>query len=650
MGTDVLLICLEIVIADECMIRDKHWSDLLNATPIPTIILKANHPTYSVVFVNEAYLSFINSSREEIIGNSLINLLHAYLNSAGIDEVIQILQDVSHHKVVQKQSIVKFEFKEPQTGDVTVKYVDVFNTPFLGEDNKVEFIIRTINDVTEIIEAQQREMAIHDAFEKELTASRNQYQALIESVEGVVWEADANTFEFTYISSKINDMLGYTPEQWLSDPNFWANHIYEDDREWAVTFCKNQTQEAQNHIFDYRMIKADGAIVWVKDLVSVIEENGKPKFLRGVMLDVTESKLLANLDHLEKNVLELVANKEKDLHQILVLYMKGIENMLPHMKCSILQVENNSLYTLAAPSLPKGYNDAIDGIPIGPQAGSCGTSAYLKKKVIVADILTSPLWENYKHLAFKYNLRACWSCPIINSDNVVTAVFGMYYDHVKEPTDIEQTIIERSVAILKVILENRQRARIIEEATMLMTQGQELANFGNWQWDIKNNTVKWSDVLYDIYGVDKQTHVANYESYLSMLHPDDREFVQNTILTALSSKEDVAFEERIIRPNGEMRYLKSWGRVLCDNNGNPEKMIGSCLDVTAAKMAETQLWEISWRQSHLVRAPLARLMGLVDILKEEQSNPAIDNELLNYILDTAYELDKVINEVSNKAY
>jgi PAS domain S-box-containing protein len=330
--------------------------------------------------------------------------------------------------------------------------------------------------------------------------------------------------------------------------------------------------------------------------------------------------------------------------------MKGIENMLPHMKCSILQVENNSLYTLAAPSLPKGYNDAIDGIPIGPQAGSCGTSAYLKKKVIVADILTSPLWENYKHLAFKYNLRACWSCPIINSDNVVTAVFGMYYDHVKEPTDIEQTIIERSVAILKVILENRQRARIIEEATMLMTQGQELANFGNWQWDIKNNTVKWSDVLYDIYGVDKQTHVANYESYLSMLHPDDREFVQNTILTALSSKEDVAFEERIIRPNGEMRYLKSWGRVLCDNNGNPEKMIGSCLDVTAAKMAETQLWEISWKQSHLVRAPLARLMGLVDILKEEQSNPAIDNELLNYILDTAYELDKVINEVSNKAY
>ena len=650
MGTDVLLICLEIVIADECMIRDKHWSDLLNATPIPTIILKANHPTYNVVFVNEAYLSFINSSREEIIGNSLINLLHAYLNSAGIDEVIQILQDVSHHKVVQKQSIVKFEFKAPQTGDVTVKYVDVFNTPFLGEDNKVEFIIRTINDVTEIIEAQQREMAIHDAFEKELTASRNQYQALIESVEGVVWEADANTFEFTYISSKINDMLGYTPEQWLSDPSFWANHIYEDDREWAVTFCKNQTQEAQNHIFDYRMIKADGAIVWVKDLVSVIEENGKPKFLRGVMLDVTESKLLANLDHLEKNVLELVANKEKDLHQILVLYMKGIENMLPHMKCSILQVENNSLYTLAAPSLPKGYNDAIDGIPIGPQAGSCGTSAYLKKKVIVADILTSPLWENYKHLAFKYNLRACWSCPIINSDNVVTAVFGMYYDHVKEPTDIEQTIIERSVAILKVILENRQRARIIEEATMLMTQGQELANFGNWQWDIKNNTVKWSDVLYDIYGVDKQTHVANYESYLSMLHPDDREFVQNTILTALSSKEDVAFEERIIRPNGEMRYLKSWGRVLCDNNGNPEKMIGSCLDVTAAKMAETQLWEISWKQSHLVRAPLARLMGLVDILKEEQSNPAIDNELLNYILDTAYELDKVINEVSNKAY
>lgn len=752
------------------MIQDKYWRDLFNATPTPTILLKADHPNYPIVFANNAYLSFVNLRREDIIGNNLTDVLHTFQSNVGTDEVLQALHDVLHHKITQKQPVTRYEYRATQTEGSSIKYVDIINTPFFGDDNKVEFIIRTLNDVTDIIEAQYSEKALHEdlirhekflsesqriakigswevdmvnntiiwsdvlkdiyeapadyeptfesslAFykddkyraiiinavyeaiekhsvfdveleivtgagnsrwirstgkadlkdntcvrlygvtqditkskiaEKELRESRNQYQALIESVEGVVWEADADTFKFTYISNKINDLLGYTPGEWLSEPDFWANHIYEEDRAWAVNFCQSQTREVLNHVFDYRMIKADGGIVWIKDLVSVIEENGRPKLLRGVMIDVTESKLLADLDNLEKNVLELVANKEEDLQPILFAYMKGIEHLLPHMKCSLMQVKYNSIYTLAAPSLPRAYTDAIDGLVIGKQVGSCGAAAYYKKKIIVADISTSPLWENYKQLALKYDLKACWSCPIINSDNEVTAVFGMYYDDVKEPNDTEQMVIDRAVAILKVILENRQRARIIEETAMLINQGQELANFGNWQWDIKNNTVKWSDVLYSIYGVDKKHHIANYESYLSMLHKDDREFVQNTILNALKSQKDVVFEERIIRPDGEVRYLKSWGRVICDTNGNPEKMIGSCLDITATKIAESQLWEIAWMQSHLVRAPLARLMGLITVLKDEQAQND-EGQLLNYIMQTAKELDKVISEVSNK--
>ncbi|NNU33260.1 hypothetical protein HK413_02120 [Mucilaginibacter sp. S1162] len=110
----------------------------------------------------------------------------------------------------------------------------------------------------------------------------------------------------------------------------------------------------------------------------------------------------------------------------------------------------------------------------------------------------------------------------------------------------------------------------------------------------------------------------------------------------------MVFEERIIRPNGELRHLKSWGRVLCDDDGNPEKMIGSCLDITAAKIAESQLWEIAWMQSHLVRAPLARLMGLVKILKEEQSVNGEVTKLLDYIMSSAHELDKVVKDISNK--
>ncbi|UEG53883.1 PAS domain-containing protein [Mucilaginibacter daejeonensis] len=747
--------------------NEQQWTMLFNATPIPTIILKADQPLFTVLFANEAYLLLSDLRADSLVGKSFTVLMRGFYHD--MQQIQQPLQQLVHDRTAQKQSGVEYQFITPQ-GAVT-KYFDIYNTPVANDDGEVEFIIRTINDVTELWESQQREKAIHEdlvrherfltdsqrvgnvgnwevdmlkrtviwsevlkdiyelpadheltfegglSFYKDeasrkalleavdtaikgsgmfdielgilthagnmrwirtigkadvndgqctrlygitqditaskkirnvLTESRNQYQALIESVDGVVWEADANTFAFNYISSKIIDILGYTPEQWLSDPNFWADHIYHGDREWAIDFCQRNTKEEMNHVFDYRMVKADGGIVWIKDLVSVISEKGKPTVLRGVMIDVSVSKLLASLDHLEKSMLQLAADSEESIHRIIHLYLKGIEDLLPHMKCSLLQVKNDRLYNMAAPSLPAEYMGAVHGLPISDNAGSCGMSALRNEKVIVADISTHPAWHDHKHLASKFGLRSCWSYPIVNSDNEVVAVLGMYFDDIKSSGDTETLVIERSAAIIKVVLENWQRARIIDENAMLIAQGQELANFGNWHWDINNNKVSWSDVLYTIYGVEKQDHVATFEGYLALLHADDREMVKDTILGALHSKEDVMFEERIIRPDGEIRYLRSWGRVLLDAAGRPEKMIGSCLDITAAKNIELQLWDIAWMQSHLVRAPLVRLMGLIDLLKEELAERGTKNELFDHIMSTAHELDRVIIEISNK--
>lgn len=751
------------------MIEDKYCVAVLNAAPMPTIVLKADHPTYTIVFANQAYLELAGLSSGQLVNKSFVSLFERLYHTGY--EILTTLQQVLLDKATQKQTTIRYELSAPQNKSNEIKYLDIINTPLLGADGGVELIIRTINDVTDLVLTQQKEKAVYadlvkqekllsesqriasigtweidittdtitwsavlkeiyevpadyqptlerslafyssDKYreiiknainqaiennkvfdvdleiitaagnkrwlrstgkaevaegkclrlygvsqditnsknaEKALTESRNQYQALIESVDGIVWEANAETFEFTYISNKIYDLLGYTPEQWLGDPDFWANHIHPEDREWAVTFCQNQTKKIADHVFDYRMTRADGSIVWIKDFVSVIEEAGKAKFLRGVMIDFTEFKLLASLDNLEKNVLELITNKEEALPQVLNTYLRGIESLLPNMICSVLQISNNRLLTLAAPSLPPGFIQTINNQTVGEGKGSCGTAAYRKEKVISADISTDPLWEQFREDALKNNLRSCWSYPIINSNNQVIAVFAMYYNEVKQSGPMEVLVIERSAAILKVILENRERADAVEEATLLNVQGQELANFGNWQWDIKNNVVKWSDVLYNIYGVDKKDHTATYEGYLERLHPDDRDPVQNIILNALRTHQDTVFEERIIRPDGEMRYLKSWGRVFCNADGEPEKMIGSCLDITAAKNSESKLWDIAWMQSHLFRAPLVRLIGLVDLLKDERMNSGAETELLDFIMTTARELDEVVKQISDK--
>ena len=216
----------------------------------------------------------------------------------------------------------------------------------------------------------------------------------------------------------------------------------------------------------------------------------------------------------------------------------------------------------------------------------------------------------------------------------------------------------------------------IEEVLFLMKQAQELASFGNWFWNISSDTVTWSDSLFKIYGLNKDTFKATFGGYQELLHPEDRNRIKEIIGNALKTKQDVIFEERIIRPNGEMRYLKSWGTVKTDEEGNTIKMIGACLDITESKLTEQSLKdseatlkklveqqashikliesqnrkldEISYIQSHIVRAPLTKIMGLVDLLINHPHTAEEKDEIYQYLTATSAEFDEVIKEIIKK--
>lgn len=115
------------------------------------------------------------------------------------------------------------------------------------------------------------------------------YQALMASIDGIFWEADAQTFQFTFVSQQAEQILGYPLDQW-SIPNFWLDHMHPDDRGWAAAFCAQSTHENRNHHFEYRMLTADGRTVWLRDIVSVVQESGQAVKLCGVMVDITERK------------------------------------------------------------------------------------------------------------------------------------------------------------------------------------------------------------------------------------------------------------------------------------------------------------------------------------------------------------------------
>jgi PAS domain S-box-containing protein len=136
--------------------------------------------------------------------------------------------------------------------------------------------------VQEITERKRAEEALRE--------SRRRIEWLLDSVEGIVWEGDPQTFLFTYVSQKAERLLGYPVGQWLSGPTFWLDHLHPEDRDWAFEFCKSMTEAGKFHDFEYRMIAADGRVVWLRDIVSVDVLDGKPVASHGIIVDVTQRK------------------------------------------------------------------------------------------------------------------------------------------------------------------------------------------------------------------------------------------------------------------------------------------------------------------------------------------------------------------------
>ena len=142
--------------------------------------------------------------------------------------------------------------------------------------------IRLVGIVQDVTERKQ----VEEALEK----SRQKYEALVNSIDGIVWEADPNTLQFTFVSKQAEQLLGYPLEQWFTEPGFWKEHIHQEDREGVIALCLKAREEKRTTDFEYRMLASDGRWLWLRNMVSVASENDRAVRLQGVMLDINKGK------------------------------------------------------------------------------------------------------------------------------------------------------------------------------------------------------------------------------------------------------------------------------------------------------------------------------------------------------------------------
>jgi diguanylate cyclase (GGDEF)-like protein len=162
------------------------------------------------------------------------------------------------------------------------------------------------------------------------------------------------------------------------------------------------------------------------------------------------------------NILEMIA-ANAPLDRILQQLIFWVEAQGHVGLASVLLLDGagKTIAQSCAPSLPEGYNQALIGVDIGPKTGSCGTAMYRNQSVEVSDIDTDPLWDDYRELAARYGLRACWSSPITTQSNQVLGSFAIYYRQSQSPSDDQRTLVASAVHLAGIAIDRaRAESRI----------------------------------------------------------------------------------------------------------------------------------------------------------------------------------------------
>jgi PAS domain S-box-containing protein len=218
--------------------------------------------------VNESKLSLLGYEREELLGRSPVGI-----------GIVDAEQDANAAQALGERGAIRDrEFRvRTKAGETRIVLTSAEIIDLGGE----ECLLSEELDITE------RKRA-----EEELRRSQAQYRGLLSTIDGIVWEADARTLQFTFVSPKAEHILGHPLDRWLNEPAFWQDHIHPLDREAVLEFCRKTASERTDRALTYRMRAADDRIVWLHTVVSVAQEEGGEAQLRGVMVDITKQKEL----------------------------------------------------------------------------------------------------------------------------------------------------------------------------------------------------------------------------------------------------------------------------------------------------------------------------------------------------------------------
>ncbi|HEX4948829.1 MAG TPA: PAS domain-containing protein [Blastocatellia bacterium] len=465
-------------------------------------------------------------------------------------------------------------------------------------------------DNARFFEEAQRERAKAEAAER-------RFRELVNGLDAIVWDADPRTMQFSFVSQRAEQILGYPIQRWLEEPNFWASILHPDDREATINFCSQATAGGRNHDFEYRALTADGRTVWLRDIVYVsLDPSGQPQHLRGIMVDITRQKqaeeanrflaevgavLSSSLDYREtlEKVAHLAVPRMADWCAIHILTEEGIRQLaVVHTDPTKVQLaeEVQQKYPLD-PAAPHGV----------PQVVRTGQPEWYPE--IPPEILHA-VAVDAEHLRIiqELGLKSYMIVPLtvqgrtLGAVTLVTAESGRRYDETDLTTALE-VAHHAAIAIDNARLYQEaqlagERLRQQLELTQTITANTTAALF---MMDNQGFCTFMNPAAEQMTGYTlAELRTRPLHEIIHHHHPDGRPFPREecTIDRALVENHTVrAHEDVFIRKNGEFFPVTCAASPIFEN-GRPLSTVIEVHDITVRKQAE-QLLERRAQQAAL---------------------------------------------------
>ncbi len=366
---------------------------------------------------------------------------------------------------------------------------------------------------------------------------------------------------------------------------------------------------AQHTVFDieFRIIDRDRNVRWLMESAKpYFDKAGKPTHVIGVVQDITEQKSMRDWNLAQNRALQLIADGEP-LQVVLAAILEMVEQNIFLSFSTIMLAKGDVLRPLLGPNAPLELLTAIDPLPIGPDCGSCGTAAFRKETVIVEDMETDPLFDNYRELARRMNVRRCWSVPILsgaatadcpaagkltNNSAELLGVIAVYRADAGRPSAQELACVAQAARVAAIAICRHRSDTAIREKQQRF---EDLANTIPeliWTSDKYGNGTYCNRQLLATLGT------LSNANWTDVVHPDDRHESLTRYQAALQTKGLYSVEHRMrVQPSGEYRWFYSRAAASRDSSGEIDCWYGVATDINDLKLASMHYAKIviAWR-------------------------------------------------------